>query len=180
MRADRAFEIFRTRLQQDVETHKHNLAGVAEWWKEDAQRERRAWEHRLHIDEAMFRAIMDFAVVSIRSLTLINGGAVVAILAFLGSVWRSSDRGGPPSIAVLLAEPLGWFIAGLALAVASAMTSYLSQVAFLELRTEKDGRRQSTAGDVLRGMAIGAACFSLVCFCVGSYQAVQAFIVAAP
>jgi len=36
----------------------------------------------------MFKSVIDAGTVALRSATLINGGAAVALLAFIGNIWE--------------------------------------------------------------------------------------------
>jgi hypothetical protein len=76
------------------------------------------FEGVLHSD----RAAIDIGLTTLRTAILINGGAVVALLAFVGQLWdRHADR----LLAVL--EGARWFVFGLVLAGVAACIAYLYQ-----------------------------------------------------
>ena len=54
------------------------------------------------------RAAIDFALTAIRGLLMINGGAIVALLAFLSNVW-TNNASGARELAINLKIPLGFF-----------------------------------------------------------------------
>ena len=66
---------------------------------------------------------------ALRSAMLINGGAAVAVLAFVGTAWGS---GMPPEIFTQIAKALGSFAFGVLSAAFGAGTAYLVQRAFVE------------------------------------------------
>jgi hypothetical protein len=180
MPSDKEHEIFKATLQADVETHKATLARQLESWKENAAWDRRAWEHSLDWEVSSFKAVIDFALFSIRSLILVNGGAVVAILAFLGSIWGGDNKGGATAVTHAIAEPLGYFIGGLVCAMLTAMFSYLAQVSFTESQKMKAGKASSGFGASFRAIAILLAAVSLGLFFYGAWRAVEAFASVGP
>jgi hypothetical protein len=183
------FEVFKADLQKGIETHKAQLQRDLESfkatvlsqqdsWKEQSTINIRKWEHDLEWLQSSFRALIDFSVVAIRSLILINGGAVVAILAFLSNVWKADGQAGGLSIAKAITGPLAYFIGGLVAAIATSMFAYLAQMLFTERRKEKEGQMQSPLGSTCRVIAMVLAIASLVAFACGSWRAVQVFATA--
>ena len=72
------------------------------------------------------RGLIDFARDVLKSVTLINGGAAIALLAFAGSVL--SDPDSSPNInAEMITWGLGTFAAGVFCAGAGSLTGYVSQ-----------------------------------------------------
>lgn len=77
-----------------------------------------------------YRSLISISVEGFKAMLLVNGGAVIAFLAFLGSVAPAK-----PEVLPLAAKPLGLFIAGLILNVLIFMASYATQYfLFLESR----------------------------------------------
>jgi hypothetical protein len=75
---------------------------------------------------AASRAIVDIALSAIRGIFLVNGGAAVALLAFLGSVWQSRR---PSAAAILdaMQPAMADFVSGIAVAVATTGLAYICQ-----------------------------------------------------
>ena len=121
------------------------------------------------------RAAIDFALSAIRGLLLINGGAIVALLAFLSNVW-TNDASGARELAINLKTPLIFLLLGVVASVSTAMLSYLGQRAINESWDHITWKQYSTA-QILVGLAIIAAFVSLIMFGFGSWWAVDAFIV---
>ena len=42
----------------------------------------------------MFEAAVEFAILAIRTLILVNGAAVIALLTFVGQVWANDQHNG--------------------------------------------------------------------------------------
>lgn len=69
------------------------------------------------------RAAIASANATIRSLILVNGGAVIALLAFVGAL-ESGDGASSVSVETLVA-PIRWFAVGVGLATLTAALAYL-------------------------------------------------------
>ena len=74
--------------------------------------------------EQTYKALIPLSIEAIKMLALVNGGAAVAILAYLGNIARYAGVAHQPN----MVRPLLWFSAGL---WAAAMTSI---VAYQQLR----------------------------------------------
>jgi hypothetical protein len=72
------------------------------------------------------KAAIDAATTAIRSLILVNGGAVVALLAFAGAI-ETGENGSTVSLGSL-AAPIWWFAVGVGLSTAAAMWAYMVNV----------------------------------------------------
>ena len=79
--------------------------------------ERSEVEHR----QLLFEAVSRFEHAAIRPLYLLNGGAAVAAIAFLG---KNTDA------ATAIVTPMKWWIAGLLFAAAVTACGYFSQFMF--------------------------------------------------
>ncbi|MEX0802462.1 MAG: hypothetical protein WD688_03970 [Candidatus Binatia bacterium] len=71
----------------------------------------------------LFRSVILAGQSALKSAILINGGAAVALLAFIGHVWKP-DMSSPLKE---LAGPLVWFVAGVLLDAMAAGLTYVSQ-----------------------------------------------------
>ena len=111
-------ELFKNRLAYDLESHKAYLA----------------------FKEAMGTAAISYANSAFRALLILNGGAIIGILTFLGNlVSRQHEdvRHVEGYVLRSLSHKISYFIVGLILVVAAIMISYVSQVSFLEVRGRK-------------------------------------------
>ncbi len=124
------------------------------------------------------RAAIDFALTAIRGLLLINGGAIVALLAFLSNVW-TNDASGARELAINLKIPLSLFLFGAFFSISTAMLSYLGQRAINESWYRITWEQNWTA-HILVALGLITASASLIMFGFGSWWAVDAFIVSTP
>ncbi len=79
----------------------------------------------------MFRSVMEFAQHALKTIILINGGAAVAVLAFIGNIWRKLQG---MDVAGALVTSEGWFAGGVLLGAVATGTSYFAQY-FYERKT---------------------------------------------
>jgi hypothetical protein len=105
-----------------------------------------------------YRSLISISVEGFKAMLLVNGGAVIAFLAFLGSVAPAK-----PEILPLAAKPLLLFVIGLVISVLAFISSYATQFC---LFSESRGRMKE--GRHFWPLAIGAVC-SLGC--VGFFAA---------
>lgn len=114
-----------------------------------------------------FEAITTFATITVRSLLLLNGGATIAILTFVGDQSKSVSGF---SVAKWLPafEVFGW---GTFLAVACSAIAYLSQVFIHEPMGE---RMNKYVGGGFRWLAVAAGLTSLLAFIRGMYLSMAA------
>jgi len=103
---------------------------------------------------------------ALKAVLLLNGGAVVALLAYLG---QASSRA---ELARRAACPLTWFVVGLVLAALAFGSAYLTQLALFN---------ESGLGDKFKGVkhrvwlnaALVLALSSLACFAGGAYTSIR-------
>jgi hypothetical protein len=158
--------------QEDIEleNHKYKLVAQLEQYKEQMKRER---EQHLAGSTHMYRGAIDLALISIRSLIIVNGGAVIALLTFSGNLLA---RGEAPAMASAIAASMTNFLEGLILSLFTCLTSYLTQVAFSELPRSPENNKARRWGSLIRWLAIAGGMGSLLAFSLGAYRASQAFV----
>lgn len=110
-----------------------------------------------------YKSLISISTEAFKALQLLNGGAVVALLAYLGQA--------APAHPVLLAQaklPLGLFIAGLVASTLVYVTAYMTQLA---LHNENMGHSAHKAGGhqfwLWSSFALGI--FSVVLFACGAF-----------
>jgi hypothetical protein len=106
-------------------------------WAHDKIRED---AHRAHDQIEEFhsyvnKAAMEAATLSVRTLVVINGGAAIAILTFLGGV-ASKERIDFVKVGVV-AGTIKWFAFGVALAVLGMALSYLTSFAMAAIASSR-------------------------------------------
>src|SRR5690242_19738278 len=130
-----------------------------------------------------------FAEIAWRSLTLVNGGAIVALLTFVGNAK-------PDVNANWLWDAFVAFCFGLAFCIASILTGFLAQAYFMKstisnawnFQAQMHGHQpryttealgELCIGNIFEGIAVAAAVLSLVAFVIGAGFSVSAISVTA-
>lgn len=116
-----------------------------------------------HVVET-YKSLISISVEAFKALQWLNGGAVVALLAYIGQ---------RPELAETAKCALSLFVAGLIAATGTFVTSYLTQLALYN---------EDIRGDEYKGLRHGVflwvtfiiAMFSLICFSVGAFSGVRA------
>jgi hypothetical protein len=108
-------------------------------------------------------------------LVLVNGGAVVGILTFIGNMW-AKDSALAHNMAERMVLALGLFTFALLLSVVSAFLSYLSALGFAQALTGLRGQiRRARKSKLIRITAVICAAVSLAFFAIGAVLAIRAF-----
>ncbi len=143
-----------------------------------------ALEHR----EGLFRATTVFEHAALKPLILLNGGGILVLLAFLGTVWGKS----PAPNVLGLGIAVGVWALGLLFAAFATGFGYHSQLAFYKMHSQileiEEGRaenrnvqdneagrdKQETRGHCYRIVATALGAASLMAFIVGAFIALVA------
>lgn len=113
-----------------------------------------------------FKSIITVSLEGLKLLALFNGGAAVALLAYLGNV--ASKNVPPPDMRI----PMLCYVAGLSACGLAFLFSYFTQ---LMLYNESIGLIPSGRHERVRRFAIGFTILSLVAFATGSCLAAWRF-----
>lgn len=87
---------------------------------------RRAWDRHERTHLQLLGASLDTAREALRALLVVNGGACVALLAFLGVATGIEDTRRQAMFAALAEDALRWFAFGLLSALIAAGFAYLT------------------------------------------------------
>ena len=125
------------------------------------------------------RFAVDTGQNAIRGAMLINGGASVAMLAFIGNAWGNVPGEAMGSMTTALAK----FAAGVLAAAIGGGVSYIAQRALLETvepfdeesRGKGRAKRFRCVGFGFTGVAAIAITLAYVCFALGTSEAVTGF-----
>jgi hypothetical protein len=118
-------------------------------------------------DQALetYKSMISIGTEALKALQLINGGAIVAVLAYLGQVSQGSH------LAKFAARPIGFFLGGLCAATLAFLGTYLTQLTlFNEIVTGRAFRPKHKTW-LLATMLL--ALLSLVLFACGSFVAID-------
>jgi len=83
-----------------------------------------------HLEET-YKGLVPLSIEAIKMLALVNGGAAVAILAYLGSIAGHAPTAPQPD----MVPPLAWFSAGLLTAAITFIVAYHTQLLLYEEET---------------------------------------------
>lgn len=161
-------------------------------WQIDCEYRLESYRQGLETMRSEWRGMFESVILSganaVRALLLVNGGASVAMLAFLGHLF--SSRNGVEVNVDSIRLCLLLFGIGTALATFCAGWTYFTQSIYAEhLRkcnaaiskhlannsTEELNLSESRAGNAMNWIAIVAGFGSYVAFCLGIWEAYQAF-----
>ncbi|MDD1960083.1 hypothetical protein NP534_08185 [Pseudomonas sp. 39004] len=117
-------------------------------------------------DLEMFKSVIQTGQNALRAIVLLNGGAAVALLAFIGKLADVSRLNIP-----LFAAPLTIFVVGAFLSTISSGLTYLTQLLYSE-----EGKWRTRAGVSLQIASVLLGLTSLCLFGYGTYRAYEAFI----
>ncbi|SEI80884.1 hypothetical protein [Paraburkholderia diazotrophica] len=166
-------------LDQMINDAQKEEAGVVVKTAEQIGHELEVWKARTaattSLGAEMLKATTEAGQTALKSAILINGGAAVAILAFVGNAvtrWKI-DPGSPLLTAVGFA--MLTFVIGTGLAGASTAFRYLSQFAY-GTAFDNSSKRWRTWGDLGSLVAVLLGVGSFVAFFIGGYQAFRAIV----
>jgi hypothetical protein len=113
----------------------------------------------------------EFAMLAVRSLIVVSGGALLAILTFIGNLWTKSDVVAQ-NIAHSMASAIQWFMFALVMGLATAMLAYLSALAQV-YRMTRSGTPLANHALNIRWAAIAAAVISVILIGIGAVVAAR-------
>ena len=115
-----------------------------------------------------YKSLVSLSIEGLKFLALANGGAAVAILAYLGNI--AAKCAPVPDMRL----PMGAFLAGLFFCGFAWLLAYLTQFKLLN-ETEDKGESSFASHVKLLWAAIGCYVLSLMGFAFGSWQAIIIF-----
>ena len=137
-----------------------------------------AWyEARAASSRELFKSVIAMAKLTVKSLILINGGAAVALLAFIGHLATAKSAETSPPAINTFANPLLWFVIGVGTAAFFAGFVAAAQKLYAQEMDAKEEWKQTwkswANGFVVISIIFGVC--SLSAFAVGSWFAYCAF-----
>jgi len=112
-----------------------------------------------------YRSLISITLAGLKTLMLINGGAVVALLAFLGQ----SPQG--PALAPRVLWSLGSFVAGVVFCVGAFFGSYQTQFALYN-ESVSPPRKSGFSHMKWQRITIGFVLLSCIGFIIGAFSSV--------
>jgi hypothetical protein len=114
----------------------------------------------------MFKATLETGQTALKSLTLINGGAALALLTFIGTIVTKEPDSELITVATLYG-PMMTFVAGLGLAGLASAARYISQDLY---------NVSQCWGHIFKALAVASGVMSLIAFGYGSYWSGEALL----
>jgi hypothetical protein len=130
-----------------------------EIWKSDSAR-----QHETNLEQ--FKSVIEAGGTALKSATLINGGAVIALLAFLGNIMSKEPYFGQSLQVAALNRSMAAFVCGVGFAGLASGARYIAQACYFE--------KSQAIGDRVRYFAVGFALLSFAAFFVGAWSAHRA------
>lgn len=163
-------EAYADRLQETVASSPEGVA-LSEAALEEHKANLLAWasssQQRHEADLEMLRAVITAGQSALKGALIINGGAAVALLAFIGKIWGNSDT--QPTLAALSFALLSYVFGVLSAAMAAGAT-YFSQAGY----ASGFGRFSDRIGRIGHIAAIGFVFGAYYLFAQGSWKAFAA------
>jgi hypothetical protein len=114
------------------------------------------------------RVAADIAILGIKSLILVSGGAILAIMTFIGNLWaREHDDALAKAIAAHMTVALAFYAAALCVAIITAVVAYVSSLG-QALRHNAPGTWMARNARTIRLVGICLALVSAGLFTVGT------------
>lgn len=106
-------------------------------WKTSHEQAMAAHANYFEDKRQVFGSAMDMALEAIRTAALINGGAVIAVFALIGTLFEAEDRVSQ-AMRIAILQPAFLFAAGAVLSGIASGFSYFAQIAFARAHEEYD------------------------------------------
>jgi len=119
---------------------------------------------QLHSIE-LFRSVIAYGQAALKSEILINGGAAVALLAFIGNIWT---KGIQPEAVNFLTSGIAYFSFGVLAGALGTVGSYFTQYCYSESFLK--------AGVVFHFLTVLIVLGVFVLFSLGAFDSYQAFV----
>lgn len=130
--------------------HQSNL----EWYKA---------QHQSQLE--MFKSTMESAHSALKASLIVNGGAAISLLAFVGNIWSKTQTA---SVAHALAATIACFSSGVMLGGLASFVTYFTQFFY--------SQKHKRTGITFHIMAIVLVVLSYVAFALGIYGAYGAIV----
>ena len=158
-----------TTEQHEIELLKARLARELEERKIQAATELEDRKGQIAIRQAMLVAASTYANGAMRGLLVINGGAIIGLLTFVGNIRKTASPTDAGAATSLIGVVDG-FAGGLACSLLALGLSYLAQIIIMEAKP----RVSFWFGGFLRIAAILSAVASLLAFVISAHVATKA------
>ena len=113
-----------------------------------------------------YKSLITISVEVVKTLLYLNGGAIVALLAYVGQAQNG------PAVAKNATWTLIWFVVGLALSVVAFIGSYMTQLSLYQESVHSETYKGKHQRWLIPSIIIGV--LSLIAFTVGAFCGIAA------
>ena len=124
-------------------------------------------------DTQMFRSVIDYGRDALKAAMLINGGAAIALLAFIGTIWSS---GSEPDTVQSLAQSLAMFSYGVMAGAVACAGAYFTQYIYQTTSANKNSNCYLKLGIGLHVATVALVVGSFVMFGWGICLSIQTMV----
>ena len=128
------------------------------------------WMHVFRLKELGHKSAIDYGMFGLKTLVFSHGGALVALITFLQTIWKDKDAYQQDA-----AQALSFFGVGISVALLAILFSYVAMSYFALIFEEEHTKKYSKKYERFRVAALSAAALSLACF-VGGLCTVHAML----
>jgi len=116
-----------------------------------------------------YKSLIQLSIEGLKILLILNGGAAVALLAYLGNI------AGKVELLPDMRLPMMGFIVGLVSCALAFLTTYLTQLSLFNEPTGTDAIRFFSRHQVWLWISIALALISISAFAIGSFTSARSF-----
>jgi hypothetical protein len=165
-------ERFRDVIDTPIEINAAKLQIVIQEKKDVAESNRQSQKERAESEREMFRTVITYGSEAMKAAILVNGGAAVALLAFLGSSKGISLARVPTS---LLANAVLFLVGGVLCAAIAVATAYLTQFYYHQNQYVEPTNIDGKMAPFFRYVSMALIGSSYAVFAIGAWLAWLAF-----
>ena len=119
-------------LEQERDLWRAQNEANLEQWRAENEANLEQWKAKHQSGIEMFRATISFGASSLKTVLIINGGAITLLMALIGHLLSRENV--QVELIAQLAQSMQWFLFGLIAAVLAPGSAYVAQAAYADDR----------------------------------------------
>lgn len=120
------------------------------------------WLHIFRLKELGHKSAIDYGMFGLKTLVLSHGGALIALITFIQTIWKDKD-----AYQQAAGQALAIFGAGISITLLAILFGYMAMSVFAIMFEEGHAKEYSKKYEWYRITALVASVLSLLCFIVG-------------
>jgi hypothetical protein len=129
------------------------------------------WMHLFRLKELGHKSAIDYGIFGLKTITLAHGGALLALITFLQTIWKDKD-----AYQQKAGQALAFFGAGLTVTLIAIIIGYMAMSFFSLMFEEQYTEKYSKKYERFRIAALVTSILSLICF-IGGLCTVHAMLI---